>query len=127
MAITYSPANLGKRRVASKVVDHERVAVIDAVTALALLPFTVVLAVIGAVVSVMLTGGTFNPATATPHTAAVSSVIVWIACAIAPAFSIVFALESLRHGGTRTTHAMALSALTVALAFLALLLSTQLL
>ena len=126
MAITYSSANVRQREVAKPATDYGRVAVIDAVTAVALLPFTTVLAVLGAVISVLVTGGTMNPATATVGATAVSSVIVWVFCAIAPLFSIAFALESLRHGGPRVTHAMSLCALVVATAMLALLASTQL-
>jgi hypothetical protein len=127
MAITLSPANLGHQRGLEAVADESRVAVIDAFTALALLPFTVLLAVLGAIVSVVVTGGTLNPAAAASVEAtAAAAAIVWIFCAIAPLFSAAFALESIRHGGTRVSQTIALGSLVIAIAMVSLFTITQL-
>jgi hypothetical protein len=104
------------------------VAVIDAFTALALLPFTILLAVTGAIASVLVTGGTLNPATATSAEAtAAAAVIVWVFSAIAPMFSAAFALESIRHGGTRVSQTIAIGSLSVSILILAIFTITQLL
>jgi hypothetical protein len=128
MAITFSPAALGHERASAPATDTSRVAVIDAFTSLALLPFTVLLAVMGAIVSVVVTGGTLNPAAATSVEAtAAAAVIVWIFSAIAPLFSAAFALESIRHGGTRASQTIALGSLSVSILILAIFTITQLL
>jgi hypothetical protein len=128
MAITYSPAALGHEKADAPATDTSRVAVIDAFTSLALLPFTVLLAVMGAVVSVVVTGGTLNPAAATSVGAtAAAAVIVWVFSAIAPLFSAAFALESIRHGGTRVSLTIALGSLAMSILILAIFTITQLL
>jgi hypothetical protein len=104
------------------------VAVIDAFTSLALLPFTVLLAVMGAIVSVVVTGGTLNPAAATSVEATASAaVIVWVFSAIAPMFSAAFALESIRRGGTRVSQTIAIGSLCVSILILAIFTISQLL
>ncbi len=127
MAMTLSPANLGQQRAVMGAADRSRVAVIDAFTSFALLPLTVLLAVTGSIVSVMLTGGNLDVTAATPvGLTALGAVVVWVFSSIAPMFSVVFALESIRHGGTRVSQSIALGSLVIALGMLALFTFTQL-